>query len=65
MLVEFLSDPYLALEVLDWIVGWNIAALRLGCNVLSYVIICISLVTLIQIAFHKRCCVDDVYSFIP
>ena len=26
---------YLALEALAWIVGWNIAVLRLGCNVLS------------------------------
>ena len=58
-------DYYLALEALSWIVGWNIAASGLGCNVLSYVILCISSITLIQICFHKRSCVDDVYSFLP
>ena len=65
MLVEFLGDHYHPLEALSWIVGWNIAALRLGCDVLSYVILCISFITLIQISFHKHICVDDVYSFLP
>ena len=32
---------------LAWIVGWNIATLRLGCDVLSYVILCISLITFV------------------
>ena len=29
-----------------WIFGWNNVALKLGCDVLSYVILCISLITL-------------------
>ena len=60
MLVEFLGDPYHPLGGLpslfgglDWIVGWNIAALSLGFDVISYVIICIFLITLIQISFHN------------
>ena len=42
MLVEFLGDPYHPLGGLAslfgglaWIVGWNIAVLRLGCDVPS------------------------------
>ena len=35
MLVEFLGDPYLALEALAWIVGWKVAMLRLGCDIAS------------------------------
>ena len=67
MLVEFLGDPYHPLGGLPslfgglaWIVGWNIAMLRLGCNVIFYVILCISLITLIQIYFHKCYCVNDI-----
>ena len=56
---------YLDLEALAWIVGWKIAVLRLGCDVLSYVILYISLITIIKISFHKHYCVDDVYIFIP
>ena len=45
MLVKVLGDPYHHLGgllycfgglALDWIVGWNIAALRLGCVVPSH-----------------------------
>ena len=52
---NFYVAYYLTLEGLAWIVGWNIAALRLGCDVLSYVILCISFITLMKISFHKHC----------
>ena len=51
---------YLYLEDLDWIVGWKVATLRLVCDVLSYVILSIALIPLIQISFHKHCFVNDV-----
>ena len=42
MLVEFLGYPYhplggyyLVLEALAWIFGWKVAALRLGCEIIS------------------------------
>ena len=65
MLVEFLGDPYHPLEALAWIFGWKVAALRPGCDIPTFVILCISLITLIQISFRKHCCVDDVYIFLP
>ena len=51
---------YLALEALAWIVGWKVVALGLGCDIPTFVILCISLIALIQISFHKCYCVNDV-----
>ena len=69
MLVEFLGDPYHPLGgllacfggfSLAWIVGWKVATLRLGCEIPTFVILYISLITLIQISFHKFYYVDNV-----
>ena len=48
------------ITILIWIIGWKIAALRLGCDVPS---LCNSMYLLDysnRNSFHKHCCVDDV-----